>query len=329
MNDFLSCDWGTSTLRISLVNGSNGGIICTESADQGMAGVYNLWLLTGDAGIVNRILFYLGVLQQHIKSISSKTGRPLNGHRLIISGMASSSIGFIELPYSELPFSLTGEGLQMKHLPAQEGFGYEVTVISGVKSNDDVMRGEETQLMGCVNINHGNINNQVFLLPGTHSKHICINNNQVTGFKTYMTGDFFGLLSQKSILSNSVEKEDNMENADCLKAFLKGVTDSANLNLLNAAFKVRTNSLFDVYTKKQNFNYLSGLLIGSELQDLNNFYTAQIHLLCGGKLEHYYSIALKALGFADKLQTYPAQWVDEAVARAHYHINKQLEANHG
>lgn len=329
MKDFLSCDWGTSTLRISLVNGSNGEIICTESSDKGMAGTFNLWQLTGSAGENERMHFYLDVLLQHIKTIELKIKRPIEKCRVIISGMASSSLGFVELPYSGLPFSLSAESLQMKHIPEHEGFGYDITVISGVKSSDDVMRGEETQLIGCVNTGQGNINNQVFILPGTHSKHIYINNNKMTGFKTYMTGDFFEMLSQKSILSNSVEKEDGIENPEYLKAFLKGVVDSANLNLLNAAFKVRTNSLFEVYTKKQNFNYLSGLLIGIELQSLNNLRAEKIHLLCGGRLQHYYKLALKELGFSDKLQTYPSLWVDEAVIRAHYNINQQLKISHG
>lgn len=324
MDNFLSCDWGTSTLRLNLVNGNTGEVIWSETSDEGMANTFSLWKLTGSTDAVKRLEFYLDVLLRHIKSIELKLQKSLKGCRLFISGMASSSIGFVELSYSALPFSLSGNGIQMKNIPAHKGFEYGTTVISGVKSNDDVMRGEETQLMGFVT-GPAVINNQVFIIPGTHSKHIYINNNQITGFKTYMTGEFFELLSQKSILSNSVEKEDQIGKPEYLKAYIKGVIDSANPNLLNAAFRVRTNDLFDIYSKKQNFNYLSGLLIGAEFKELTNFYCEKIHLLCGSRLAPYYNIALHELGFSAKLQTYPADWVDGAVVRAHFKINKQTE----
>ncbi|MDB5137523.1 MAG: 2-keto-3-deoxy-galactonokinase [Mucilaginibacter sp.] len=328
MNDFLSCDWGTSTLRINLVSAHTSEIICGETSDEGMARIFNLWKLTGDADKNKRVQFYLNILQQHIKSIELKLNQSLDGCRLIISGMASSSIGFVELPYSELPFSLSGDSLKLKHIPGHKGFVHTITIVSGIKSVDDVMRGEETQLIGCTGVSNGIVNNQIFIFPGTHSKHIYINSNEASGFKTYMTGDFFELLSQKSILSNSVEKNNQIETPENLTAFKNGITDGAQLNLLNAAFKVRTNSLFEVYPGHQNFNYLIGLLIGTELKDLENSGVEKIHLLCGSGLERYYRIALEELGLAGKLQTYPPQWVDDAVVRAHYRINNQIEVKY-
>jgi 2-dehydro-3-deoxygalactonokinase len=327
MNNFLSCDWGTSTLRLNLVNGDTGEILYRETSDEGMSRIFTLWNLTGNADENERMPFYLDVLQQHIKSIERKLGLSLKGSPLIISGMASSSIGFVELPYSDLPFSLSGDSLKMKQLPADNNFEHDITIISGVRSADDVMRGEETQLIGCVDTSTS-INNQVYIFPGTHSKHIYINNNQATGFSTYMTGDFFELLSQKSILSNSVEKGD-IEDAENLKSFKKGVADAIDSNLLNATFKVRTNNLFEVYTKKQNFNYLSGLLIGTELKELITSGAEKIYLLCGSGLELYYRITFAELGLTPKLQTYPAQWVDEAVVRAHYRIYNQTINKNG
>jgi 2-dehydro-3-deoxygalactonokinase len=328
MNDFLSCDWGTSTLRINLVSGNTGKIICSETSDEGMARIFNLWKLTGDADENGRMHFYLDILQQHIKSIALKLKQSLDGCRLIISGMASSSIGFVELAYSELPFSLSGDGLKLKHIPVHKGFAHATTIISGIKSSDDVMRGEATQLLGCTGINKGLIDNQIFIFPGTHSKHIYINNNEVSGFKTYMTCDFFELLSQKSMLSNSVEKNSRIKTPENFIAFKNGTTDGAQLNLLNAAFKVRTNDLFEVYPRQQNFYYLSGLLIGAELKDLESCGAEKIHLLCGSGLANYYHIAMEELGLAGKLQIYPPQWINEAVIRAHSKIISQMEVRY-
>jgi 2-dehydro-3-deoxygalactonokinase len=230
----------------------------------------------------------------------------------------------MELPYSELPFTLSGPEFNMIHLPAQENFDHAIIIISGVKSMDDVMRGEETQLIGCIDAITDISKNELFIFPGTHSKHIYVSDNTIISFKTYMTGDFFELLSQKSILHNSVEKESNLEYPEYLASFKQGVIDAVDSNLLNAAFKVRTNSLFDIYNKKQNFTYLSGLLIGTELKDLITVDAETIHLICGSGLEKYYRIAFEALNLNKQVKTYSPQWVDEAVVRAHHKIYNQI-----
>jgi 2-dehydro-3-deoxygalactonokinase len=323
MKVFLSCDWGTSTLRLNLVDGQNGRVISGKSSAQGIAQTFTLWNTAGKADKNSRIAFYLDILQQHIKNMERELNMSLNGVQLFISGMASSSIGLMELPYSELPFALSGPDLNIHHLPAQESFDHPISIISGVKSADDVMRGEETQLIGCLEVASGMIN-ELFIFPGTHSKHIYVNDNKITGFKTYMTGDFFELLSQKSILTNSVEKESDLDNPEYATSFKQGIADAINSNLLNAVFKVRTNNLFDVYTKKQNYTYLSGLLIGSELKDLITSGVEKIHLLCGSGLEKYYRIVFEQLKLSKKVNTYLPQWVDEAVVRAHHKIYNQI-----
>ncbi len=326
-NRFLSCDWGTSTLRISLVDGNTGEIMCTESSDEGMAGTFKLWSLTADADAANRVGFYTYILDRHIKTIEKKLDISLNGVLLIISGMASSTIGFMELPYSELPFALSGEDLTVGYLSSIAGFEHEIAIISGIKSATDVMRGEETQLLGCVDVQNSS-DNHVYIFPGTHSKHIYIKNSQVTDFETYMTGEFFELLSKKSLLSNSVEAGEGFPGSKYLDSFVAGVEDAIDLNLLNAAFRVRTNALFGIYDKQENFNYLSGLLIGTELKSLKNHHIGKIHLLCGKALELYYRVAIETLGQAYKLQTYTPQWVDEAVVRAHFRLFDQKFFKH-
>jgi len=270
MNYFLSCDWGTSTFRLKLINAANGEAIAGEYSDQGIADTFARWKTTEST----REAFYLDVLNHHILSLEKKVNLKLDAVPVIVSGMASSSIGLMELPYSELPFDLSGSNLTIRGLPETSGFNHKITLISGVRSADDVMRGEETQLIGCTDPEQTVINDEIFVFPGTHSKHVHINNNQVTGFKTFMTGDFFELLSQKSILSTSVEKTNDLESPDQLSSFKAGVEEGATNNLLSAAFKVRTNNL--------------------------------------------------CLGLTQQLKTYPAQWADDAVARAHHKIFHHL-----
>ncbi len=157
------------------------------------------------------------------------------------------------------------------------------------------MRGEETQLAGCRKLNSKE--EQVFIFPGTHSKHIVTKENEVIDFKTYMTGEFFSLLSKNSILSGNVEESDNLLEGDTLKNFEEGVESSLLHNLLHASFFVRTNGLFNRKTKKGNYFYLSGLLIGTELKDLFKTKTP-ITLVCNETQKNYYLAAFRKLGIA-------------------------------
>lgn len=323
MKCFLSCDWGTSSFRLKLVNAINFKVITESTSSEGIATIFALWQKTMDTNEDKRVSFYLNVVKKHINKIEQEINFLLTGTPLIISGMASSSIGFIDIPYNQLPMKVDGTDITTDTIPATKDFDYPVMVISGVRTDTDVMRGEETQLIGCINLLSHNIKNELFIFPGTHSKHIRVTDNQIVDFKTYVTGEFFELLSQKSILRTSIESHDEIEHAGFLNSFKKGVKDAIHSNLLNSAFKVRTNNLFNALSKKENFNYLSGLLIGTELKDLIATKMEKINLLAGHKLQAYYISALKELGLLQKVQTFSAQQLDEATVLGHDKIYQQ------
>merc|ERR1712216_152509 len=65
----------------------------------------------------------------------------------------------------------------------------------------DVMRGEETQLLGAWSGKR-----RLFVLPGTHSKWALTSADGVVSFQTQMTGEFFELLRRHSILRTSMEE---------------------------------------------------------------------------------------------------------------------------
>ena len=213
-----------------------------------------------------RLSFYQSILAEQIKKLEEQLNFSLQDVPLIISGMASSNMGMMELPYKEVPFSTDGHDLYIKIIEATDDFRHTILVISGAKTTDDVMRGEETQLIGC--LNSDDKEDQLFIFPGTHSKHVTVKNGIVVDFKTYMTGEFFELLSKKSVLSNNVEENQDLLNEDNLKSFEKGVADSLHSNVLHSSFLVRTNHLFGKLSKQENYCYLSGLLIGTELKEL-------------------------------------------------------------
>jgi 2-dehydro-3-deoxygalactonokinase len=140
-----------------------------------------------------------------------------------------------------------------------------------------------------------------------------------------MTGEFFELLSKKSILKTAIaEPGSDNRNAD-LPGFENGVNDAVSGNLLHSAFRVRINQLFDKFTGEENFNYLSGLLIGTELKDLKTTGADAINLICGSNLALYYRAALQILHVEKVKDNFPPGWVDEAAVRGQYKIGRHLK----
>lgn len=320
MDKFLSCDWGTSSFRLRLVEESTLHVLAEEKSDQGIASSHSLWQQSGDSDPDKRLRFYLDLVRKHIQHIEKKISASLQGIPLVFSGMASSSIGMKSLPYGPLPFHTGGKGIRSEFFEENKDFNHPILLISGIKSEEDVMRGEETQLVGVMKNLEEKEGEKVFVFPGTHSKHIAVKDQQVVGFKTYMTGEYFNLLSTKSILSSSVE-----ENKEFIEkeVFFQGVKEAVSSNLLNATFRVRTNELFDTMTPKDNFNYLSGLLIGAELKELLQRDSAKIYLCCSSNLKSRYEAALTALGI-DGVQVFSGPWIDEAVVRGQIRIYNQF-----
>jgi 2-dehydro-3-deoxygalactonokinase len=293
MNElFFSCDWGTSAFRLRLIDAASLTSLSESYSDEGVASVYAKW--QQDNGKTDRVLFYRAVLQRHIETIAASVSHALGKLPIVVSGMASSTIGIKELPYKHLPFSLSGFDLDYEIINGTEHFTNPLVLVSGARTEHDVMRGEETQLAGCAQ--QGNNGQQVYVFPGTHSKHVYVQNGYAVAFETYMTGEFFQLLSQNSILAQSVFAGIDIEVQENKAAFEQGVLDSQHHHVLHAAFMVRTNQLFQRFSKKENYWYLSGLLIGSELAVLLQKMNPAITIVADGSIAQSYRSAFKALG---------------------------------
>lgn len=293
---FLSCDWGTSSFRLRLVERAGLRVLAEESSDEGNAATAERWAQAGQPAD-QRLAFYRGVLEKHLRKLEATAKHPLGAVPVVVSGMASSTIGMLELPYKPLPFAADGSDLQTRILAATPEFRHPILLISGAKSEADVMRGEEVQLVGCEFASTAQ--EQLFLHPGTHAKHVVVRQGRAVSLKTYMTGELFSLLSKKSILAASVEAGGQLNESQNRHWFEQGVRDSQRANLLHNAFLVRTNDLFGKASRPENYFYLSGLLIGSECHDLVRSPPASITLAGEPALVAHYRAALQVLGLAD------------------------------
>jgi 2-dehydro-3-deoxygalactonokinase len=310
IRQILSCDWGTSSFRLRLVNIDDRRILNEVKQEKGISTIYNEWINTNKPE-TERLNFYGTFLQSILdKYFTDK----VKGIPIIVSGMVSSTIGMKELAYAEIPFDLSGKKLITELIEDDHACRHKILLISGLKTGNDAMRGEETMLLGC-DLKPGE--DVLAIFPGTHSKHVLIHNNTVVDFKTFMTGEVFDLLSIKSILSKSVTKNYKYDD----NSFIKGVKEGAQSNFLNSIFHTRTNQLFKKLTDKENYHFLSGLVIGYELKELLLSEIA-IHLVCTNDLCRYYLTALKTLNGSKFIHHHDA---DEVLIKAHCKLSGLLD----
>lgn len=254
--DFLSCDWGTSSFRLRLV--SEGQVIATVRESVGVRELFERG--DGPAGFA----FYL----------SNKLTELANGRKispqppLVISGMASSSIGWKELPYAPAPFGIDGEKLIVEKLewPAPAWLG-PTYLVSGVATATDMMRGEESQIVGLFASEElkRHREDSLVILTGSHSKHASVKAGMVVDFHTYVTGELFHALSTHTILQATVGSTDFI--AQFPEDFLLGVQATEAQGMPRSLFQARSRGVLNGKKKEQNAAFLSGVLIASELLD--------------------------------------------------------------
>ncbi|MGO4703686.1 2-dehydro-3-deoxygalactonokinase [Dyella sp. 2RAB6] len=180
---------------------------------------------------------------------------------VLACGMVGSRNGWQEVPYLDTP---TGVERLAQHLTRlTTPTGHALYLVPGLHDphRPDVMRGEETQIVGVLAREPATTR---LLLPGTHSKWVRLRDGVVTDFATVMTGELYGLLRQHSILGAALP-----EARDDDEAFRDGVAaarDSGPAGALSRLFSARALMLDGVLDPASVPDYLSGLLLGEELR---------------------------------------------------------------
>ncbi|MDI1283250.1 MAG: 2-dehydro-3-deoxygalactonokinase [Reyranella sp.] len=279
MSDLIAVDWGTSSLRGARLD-AVGSVLEEKSAPLGILNVPN-----GDFAAVFASLF-------------SDWMKPA-GTVCLISGMAGSRQGWVEAPYVACP---AGPEELKRHLYWIEPG--RIAIVPGLSDEQeevpDVMRGEEVQIFGAMRL--AGRTEGLFVLPGTHSKWATVQGGRVTGFRTCMTGEFYGLLSQHSILARTLEADAPLDEA----VFLRGVARAGNgEGLLHNAFGVRALALFGQLSPARSASYLSGLLIGEELRTQELPSGREVIAIGAPALTARYALALGQRGV--KVHTFGAE----------------------
>lgn len=273
---FAAIDWGTSNFRLWLVD-DQGNVVARKTSSQGMT------TLSADR--------YAGVMEQHLAGLGVSPDLPV-----IVCGMAGSRSGWAEAPYLETPVSIdriSGSAVQ-PHFD-----GRPVWIMSGVCQHDpetpDVMRGEETQIVGAWAMA---ARDGLYCLPGTHSKWVEIDKGKIVRFHTFMTGELFALLSQRSVLAPTLEdNEKGLDEAVYSDAVAKMLNRSGQLTL--ELFGIRANRLLNAGKQLGSRSRLSGLLIGAEIASVRCTFpsASAVTLISDGEVGRNYQIALHQAGF--------------------------------
>lgn len=273
---WLAVDWGTSNVRAWGMT-ADGAEVFAAASDRGMNRIAH-----GD---------YATVLCDLV------AGR-FDGGEVIVCGMAGARQGWCEAPYLETPAELGGL-LASSVSPADAPKDFRVRILPGVcqrtAGEEDVMRGEETQLLGLLRLRPGF--SGVAILPGTHSKWAQVRDGRLVRFASAMTGEIYEVLSTHTVLRLSLGGERNGPQA--ARGLDEGLTAGLEHpeQLTTLAFRTRAASLLSSRPPDWCDGYLSGLLIGAEIGGHRDWLDGtEVPLIGSPRLTATYATALERIG---------------------------------
>ena len=269
--DWIAVDWGTSHLRAFAMD-ADGRVLDKVHSDDGM-------------GTLSQVEFEPALLRLIGPWLDAG---PVTA---LACGMVGARQGWIEAAYQPVPCKPAESGLI--RAPTKDP-RLNVLILPGLSqaAPPDVMRGEETQILGILSADPDF--DGVIALPGTHTKWAHISAGEVVSFQTAMTGELFALLSEKSVLRHSVGGVD--PDRDAFDAAI-AETLSRPERLAQSLFGIRAAGLLSDQTDSVARGRLSGLLIGAELAAARPYWLGREIVIAGAPaLSALYARALKAQG---------------------------------
>lgn len=242
----IALDWGTSSLRAYRL-GADGAVRDTRQRPWGILHLPDGGFATALSGIAG-------------DWIDAAPALPL-----LACGMVGSAQGWVPVPYVDAPVDAAALASGLRAVDIGAGRGLHI--VPGVRrpgERPDVMRGEETQIVGALAAVPPLAARSRLLLPGTHSKWVEVEAGRITAFRTYMTGELYAVLQAHSILGRPACDAGAVADD---AAFDRGVAAAQGTEPLAALlFSARTLVLDGRLPAAHSLDYLSGLLIGDELR---------------------------------------------------------------
>jgi 2-dehydro-3-deoxygalactonokinase len=275
---YLAVDWGTSSFRLWLIDGA-GSVLKERRSQEGLMEAGKLGFAT--------------VLQSHLDAVGAANDLPV-----VICGMAGARQGWVEAGYIDTPAHLA---FILERAVSVPGQSRDIRILPGIAQRDskapDVMRGEETQLLGALGLDAAG--EAVVCIPGTHSKWARVSGGTVERFATFMTGELFSVVSRETILSHAVTHADEAVDTEAFKSAVVAAFESPAF-AANLLFRVRSSQLLFGGSPSSARERISGTLIGLELAAglAGDQSSSGITLVASGRLQGLYRLAFDTLSVA-------------------------------
>lgn len=282
----IALDWGTTSLRAWLL-GAGGEILAVRRRARGLLSIAGL---SADERAREYERVYADVCGDWPQLPA------------IACGMVGSAGGWRDAGYLTVPIDLA---ISADDLVAVQHPGGTLNLVPGLRipsqqdAPGDVLRGEECQLLGAFDLLDHEHPALTFILPGTHTKWVRVENRKVVTFTTVMTGELFGLLIHHGLLARTAELGTRDDHA-----FARGLA-ATDRGLPTELFGGRALVLDGLLAPASLPDYLSGVLIGDEIrQHLPPRAAGDRFVLCGEPdLCRRYETALTHAGVTPRVIT--------------------------
>ena len=301
MKIYITIDGGTTNTRVNLVIDRK--IIATKKISRGAR-----------AGIDDKEGLKIALHNAIAELLAEHDLKESDLHKILASGMITSEFGLVELPHLCAPVGIRELHDSMSEISFSEISSAPIVFVRGIKVNSqnlcnfDMMRGEETELMGINALCRlEGSSDRIYILPGSHSKIIRTDSEgRIVSFATTLTGEMLMTLSQNTILKDAVDitldgyDETQLING-CRFALEEGINKALfKVRILKNAFKA---SPLEVYS------FFVGVVLSDEISNILSDSCREVVL--GGKHQIKEATAILLRALSDKIVTVLS---DESVA---------------
>lgn len=256
MSLYITIDGGTTNTRINLIETQK--IIANVKVNVGAR-----------MGIENKDLLKTEIKKAIEKLLEENKIAKEDVVRILASGMITSEFGLCNLPHIKTPAGMDELHHSMHEVVLKEITDIPFVFIRGVKmagdslEDTDMMRGEETELMGMMNPDYGKC---IYILPGSHSKIISTDDaGRICDFSTMLTGEMIASLSAHTILKDAVDLSVSDIHTDYL---LKGYDYCREAGINKALFKTRILKNIFGRTPEEIYSFFLGTVLCGEMEEI-------------------------------------------------------------
>lgn len=279
MANYITIDSGTTNTRISFVK--NLKIVETVKFRIG----------TKDNNLLKQ------ALKENIAKIIARNKMSDDDIECILaSGMITSEFGLVNLPHVLAPVGIKELHNTMQRIVLNEITKIPFVFMRGVKfggetlEKTDVMRGEETEILGIYN------GSGLYVLSGSHSKIVEMDSKgTIISSKTMLTGEMISALSQNTVLKNAVDISTAVLDQTML---INGFLFCRDYGINQALFKVRLLKTIFQKNNDEIYSFFLGAVLFAEIESLRTQKADKVFI--SGRKQIKEAVAVLLRKFSDK-----------------------------